>query len=447
MQSYRGLYFRNEVNYTMQIHKSNLQNPIFTSRSAKTKACVCEGSTPESPHTNASFGNPLGIYTNLRATPENKGLQRDSLKRAEKYALQNEVIKLLPKERVRGCLRYRISTDGGVDVRYNEKREKAHFSNVQRCGSVWVCPVCSAQISEGRRQELNNGMNNWTAQGGAVYLVTFTNPHHVGDNLQELLDGQKIALQKFWRQRKVRETMKALGYVGRIVATEVTYGKNGWHPHYHVLMFFEHHIDTKPLRNFIGIEWQIACSKAGLKKPSLEHGCDVRDGSFAQEYVSKWGLEDEMTKGHVKKGRTGSMTPWDLLRASMGGDEQAGRLFKAFAKAFKGKQQLAWSKGLKSLLAVDEVTDEELATETEKDSISITELDIQIWKIILTYKARADYLQCVESDIKTGADTATDFVMDLAERYIHDYPEVLQKFAETMELKNRVAELTEMSTD
>lgn len=400
----------------MQNPKFNPQKPIFT----------------------PADGSPLGIYTKLQVVPENKGLQRDTLKRAEKYALQNESIRLLPTQRVRGCLRYRISTDSGVDVRYNEKREKAHFSNVQRCGSVWVCPVCSAQISEGRRQELSTGIDNWTAQGGAVYLITFTNPHHVGDNLDDLLQGQKKAFVKLWEKTKVKKTMKALGYKGRIVATEVTYGKNGWHPHYHMLVFFEHHINPKPLRTFLGLEWQIACTKAGLKEPSLEHGVDVRDGTFAKEYVSKWGLEDEMTKGHIKKGRTGSMTPWDLLRASMGGDDASGRLFKAFAKAFKGKQQLAWSKGLKSLLGVNTKSDEELATETEKDSINITELDIQIWKIILTYKARADYLQCVESDVKTGADTATDFVMGLAERYIHDYPEVLEKFAEMMELKDCV---------
>lgn len=431
----------------MQIHKSNLQNPIFTPRSAKTKACVCEGSTPESPHTNASFGNPLGIYTKLQATPENKGLQRDSLKRAEKYALQNEVIKLLPKERVRGCLRYRISSSDDVEVRYNSTREKAHYSNVQRCGSVWVCPVCSAQISEGRRQELNNGMNNWTDQGGGVLLATFTNPHHVGDNLDDLLQGQKKAFVKLWGQRKVKETLKALGYKGRIVATEVTHGKNGWHPHYHVLMFFEHHIDAKPLRNFLGLEWQIACEKAGLKKPSLEHGVDVRDGSFAQEYVSKWGLEDEMTKGHVKKGREGSMTPWDMLRASMGGDEQAGRLFKVFAKVFKGKQQLAWSKGLKQLLAVDEVTDEELATETDKDSVQVNTLDIQIWKIILSCKLRSKYLECIEFDVKNNTDTASDLVIQYVPAYLETHPQELERFAETMELKNRVAELTEMSTD
>ena len=33
------------------------------------------------------------------------------------------------------------------------------------------------------------------------------------------------------------------------------------------------------------------------------------------QYVSKWGLEEEVTKGHLKKGLNGSLTPFDLLRA------------------------------------------------------------------------------------------------------------------------------------
>ena len=48
-------------------------------------------------------------------------------------------------------------------------------------------------------------------------------------------------------------------------------------------------------------QWQNCCKKAGLPIPSIEHGVDLQDGTFADEYVSKWGLEDEMTKGHTKK--------------------------------------------------------------------------------------------------------------------------------------------------
>ena len=34
-----------------------------------------------------------------------------------------------------------------------------------------------------------------------------------------------------------------------------------------------------------------------------KHGLHLQAGNEAGNYVSKWGLEHEMTKGHVKKGK------------------------------------------------------------------------------------------------------------------------------------------------
>lgn len=363
----------------------------------------------------------LGILTKLCATPDFKGLAQLAVRRAVKYALQNESVKLLPTERVRFCLRHRVDATKGIEVRYNEKREQAHYSNVQRCGSVWVCPICSAQISEGRRQELKQGMEYWQSQGKAVYLLTLTNPHYYGDNLAQLLLGQKKALHRLWTLRKSREMFKLLGKAGHITATEVTHGVNGWHPHYHILLFFDKPINSKVLRDFIALCWQNCCEKSGLKVPSLEHGCDLRDGKYADKYVSKWGLADEVTKGHIKKGKEGSATPWDLLRQSETGCEKSGRLFQIFAETFKGKQQLHWSKGLKSLLSVDVKTDEELAEVTEKDSVEVDILAMELWRLILRYKARADYLKAKEHDIKFGSERANNLIMSLAESYTKDY--------------------------
>ena len=388
--------------------------------------------TPFTPPLHPSSGSALGTLTKSCATPDFKGLAEIALRRATNYALQNEAVKLLPNERVRFCLRHRVDATKGIEVKYNEKREKAHYSNVQRCGSVWVCPICSAQISEGRRQELKQGMAHWQRMGsdGAVYLLTLTNPHHNGDNLAQLLEGQKKALHRLWTLRKSREMFKSLGKVGHIIATEVTHGVNGWHPHYHILLFFKKPINSKALRNFLASCWQNCCEKSGLKVPSLEHGVDLRDGKYADKYVSKWGLADEVTKGHIKKGREGSATPWDLLRQSEAGCEKSGRLFKVFADTFKGKRQLSWSKGLKRLLEVDEVTDEELATETEKDSIEVDILAMEIWRLILRYKSRADYLKAKEHDIKFGSQRADNLVMSLAERYTKDHVHELMKDAD-----------------
>lgn len=378
----------------------------------------------------------LGILTKSQSTPDFKGLAEIVIRRAVKYSLQNEAVKLLPKERVRFCLRHRVDASKGIEVKYNEKREKAHYSNVQRCGSVWTCPICSAQISEGRRQELKHAMEYWQglngAQevGGIVLLLTLTNPHHHGDNLEQQLGGQKKALAYLWGDRKSKEMFKALGKVGHITATEVTHGSHGWHPHYHILLFFKGAINTKELRDFIATVWQNCCEKAGLKIPSIEHGCDLREGKYADKYVSKWGLADEVTKGHIKKGKEDNVTPWDLLKLSEGGCEKSGYLFQVFAQAFKGKRQLSWSRGLKKLLKVDEVTDDELATETEKDSVEVDVLAMEFWRLILIYKCRADYLTAKEHDIKFGSKRADNLIMSLAERYTKDYIHELMKDAD-----------------
>lgn len=384
----------------------------------------------------------LGILTKCQSTPDFKGLRANAARRAEKYALQNESAKLLPTERVRFCLRHRVTNDENVTVRYNPNRQKAHYSNVQRCGSVWTCPVCAGQISEGRRQELKAGIDKWRKQGGSVYLVTLTNPHHHGDNLLEQLSGQKKALGYLWGDRKPKEMFAALGKVGHIIATEVTHGVNGFHPHYHILMFFKGHINHKGLQSFLALQWQHCCKKAGLKIPSIEHGCDVQDGTYADRYVGKWGIEDEVTKGHTKKGREGSATPWDLLRLSEDGCKRSGRLFQQYAEAFKGKRQLHWSRGLKALLLVDETTDEQLATETENESVELRQLGLEIWRLIKRYNVRADFLKAVEMDVLDDCGRADMLVMEIAEKYVKDHIDDLMKDADLHHVRAQAIQAT-----
>lgn len=393
---------------------------------------------PRLERTHATNAVDLGSITKTQSNPDFKGLRENALRRSEKYALQNQAVKLLPNERVRFCLRHRVTADECVTVRYNENRQKAHYSNVQRCGSVWVCPVCAGQISEGRRQELRKAMIAWREQEGAVYLLTLTNPHHHGDNLDQMLEGQRKAIKYLWGDRKSKEMLASLGKVGHIVSTEVTHGVNGWHPHFHILLFFKNIINHKALQTFIALQWQNCCKKAGLKVPSMEHGCDLRDGKYADKYVIKWGLEDEMTKGHTKKGREGSATPWDLLRQSEEGCERSGYLFQQYAASFKGKRQLNWSRGLKALLLVEETTDEALATETEKDSVEVRQLALEFWRLIKRFNARADFLKAVEMDMLDGDNRAHDMIIDLAIRHAKENPNELMADADLHHVRSQV---------
>lgn len=418
----------------MKTDNANPQNlPLF--RDNRVVACA-----PLNATAHAIIDRPLGIHGKLHVMPTGHGLQtaREILensvnldyvtRRVARFALQ-EVARSILRDmierngkatyvhQVRNCLRARISKKKGVTLFYNVEREQANFGNLQRCYSVWNCPICSMTITEGRRSELKQGLANWIDAGGHAYLATFTNSHHRGDNLDQLLTGQKKAFVKFWEKTKVKEMLKRLGYKGRIVATEVTWGEqNGWHPHYHMILFFDHEINHQGLQTFLALQWQEACIKAGLKAPDLIHGVDVRNGTYAAQYVSKWGLEEEVTKGHLKKGLNGSLTPFDLLRGCSTNNHYK-TLFKQFADVFKGKQQLVWSKGLKELLGIKQVTDEELIEETEKTSIEVSELGDMIWQLILKYEKRAHVLELVERDYQDGTDTLGDFIMGLA--HIH----------------------------
>ena len=379
----------------------------------------------------------LGKITKSASTPILYGLGDDfeilrskACLRVKRFLLQEEACRLLPSERVCNCLKKRISKDKGVIVKYNKATKTASYSNLQSCSSVWNCPVCAAKISEQRRSELKQGIARHRKRGGHVYLLTLTNSHHVGDNLMQLMAGQKKALKYLWSDRKPKEHFASLGKVGHITANEVTHGEHGFHPHMHILMFFDAAVDIKELQKFIANYWQHCCKKANLKKPSLEHGCDITDGSFADRYVSKWGLEEEMTKGHIKKGREGGNTPFDLLRLSEGGCEDSGRLFQQYAAAYKGKRQLSWSKGLKKLLLIEEVTDKEAAEKDDEESVEERELALEIWRLIVLFKKRAEVLKAIELDKLDNANRFDMLIEELAQRYVIEYQDKMMRDAD-----------------
>jgi hypothetical protein len=129
---------------------------------------------------------------------------------------------------------------------------------------------------------------------------------------------------------------------------------------------------------------------AGLGAPSRAHGLKLDDGSKAARYVSKWSLEDEMTKGHTKKATHGE-TPFDFLRAYLAhkNDKQAAALFIEFAQTFEGKRQLHWSKGLKRRYAITDKTDETLSAEHDKLAQLLGTITLDQWRDVLAVEGRA----------------------------------------------------------
>jgi hypothetical protein len=380
----------------------NMDKPQASKDTKGQNFSICAGRTmPEM--------SPLGIATITASTIDNTSLNNNRIVREHYYILQDRARELLPKERVANCLCKRITTSKPVSVAYNPNTNKTHFHNVQRCGSIFSCPVCAKIVTEKRRSELKQATDTWRKMGGFLYFMTLTTRHHKKTHLRALKAGQTKAKKYFFSGEKSKDLFSELGKCYQITSNEITFGcENGFHPHTHILIFSDKELsgfELYKLQHKLSLHWQNACRLANIDIPDLKHGLDLKDGTYAAEYVSKWGLEEEMTKSHLKRGKLGSLTPFDLLHLSIDDlplydNVRPSKLFQEYALVFKNTRQLSWSKGLKSLLKIADVTDEEIAEETDKTSFVVLDVSTLTFALIKKNKVRHLYLEWVLADIK-----------------------------------------------
>lgn len=324
--------------------------------------------------------------------------------RLERFRLKLIAASFLPGKRICYCHRRAISGQTGhkgmdqknapgcsAKIMINEKINRASFAGLMTCGSVWDCPVCAGKVSERRKKEVKKAIDDWRSQGGYVSFLTLTIPHYANQALVSVLLNLTRSRFKFLNNKPYKHFKGSFDIVGSIFALEPTHGEiNGWHPHNHILIFHRLPIfDYSSVESALLQSWKSVA--ASLKLPSPNgHGLTLQDGSYADRYISKWGLEHELTKAHTKKGRDGHFTPFDLLR--MGKKE----LFREYSKAFHGKRQLTWSKGLKACFGIAEMNDEEIAAQTEQGFELLSSLTVDQWKIIDSHYAQAEILRAAE---------------------------------------------------
>lgn len=324
--------------------------------------------------------------------------------RADRFILKAMAGRLLPKDsRTSKCMRWTVP-GRSRDVVYSPARQRASYQGLQVCASPWTCPVCAAKISERRREEVAYAITGAKATGLALYLLTLTFPHALGDSLEDSLDGALKAYSKLFSGKAGCKLRDRIGLQGTIRAIEVTHGANGWHPHFHVLLFVNPAIAGTPadVQHQIAPRWQSVAVSSGLPCPSLARGCRVDGGEKAASYVAKgssWGLESELTKGQSKVAKTAKgRTPFQLLRDYADGDKQSGALFAEYARVFQGKRQLVWSNGLKRRMAVVDRDDSELANMADESPVVVlASISDDQWKLIYRKRLESVVLDLAET--------------------------------------------------
>lgn len=382
----------------------------------------------------------LASYTESPSPKTPKTPSDGSEKRLLRWELQRSAVQLLgPKHRLGVCHRVQVQDVDGNGVRIFRRKDNSstYYRGLMVCANVWACPICSAKISERRREELEQAISLVLANGGGVYHMLLTVPHTRKD---EPLGLVADLLKSYERLCSGKYRLSALvpGYLGFVRALEVTHGANGWHPHLHVLVFTENALTDAQvdlMRHVLWGKWEARVTKQMGKPPSrkafsfdpavrgsfqdeaenfsktenaLVHVCPVTGyvtkfgtDREIQEIVDRrrWGAADELTKSNAKMGgRAGGRSPWQLLADFQEGDAHAGMLWKEFVTAFKGRAQLYWSQNLRAELGLDgEASDDEVAAAVDAVDELLARVSDADWKLIVLHHLRGQVLEVMRS--------------------------------------------------
>jgi hypothetical protein len=386
-----------------------------------------------------------------------KALEADALasvRRVQRWAMLSAVREVLQKERVAKCctrpsVRPGEKLSGGVDIVRSAELRDARYSNLAVCGDVWRCPVCAPYIAAQRGAQLRRMGKAHLEGGGGALLVTLTFRHQKGDDLPVILEQFAQARQDLYRQRAFRALLASVGYVGDVRTLEVTHGEHGWHPHTHDLFMISApmpgqgaetekvvemggELVTLRVRNPSPVAVFGQAFYKMWKKVAKKHGLDVLKTGFhvratletAEEddfdkltgymqdrheinFGEGWDAAREMTGAATKIARKGGSTPMQLLADyALDGDAQAGKLFRIYADAFKGRRQLSWSSSLKDLYGdlQEETTDQEAAEKITADFAVWASIPWPTWKRVLRAggRVRGQLLDLAAQDDRAG---------------------------------------------
>lgn len=202
-----------------------------------------------------------------------------------------------------------------------EEGFRVRFSGVQTCGSPWACPVCSSRLARDRGEALARVTARLVELGYRAVHVVLTVRHTRGEALIDVFGALSSAWRWAWGHRRVKAFLRGVAYARSV---EVTYGRNGWHPHIHALLLVPAHRDPRALEEPLWEAWSEAVEAVGWAPSSRDaYSFEVvrkKDLGLVSRYVGKgsWGLGLEVAGGALKGGHQG-LTPFELLAAAWAG--------------------------------------------------------------------------------------------------------------------------------
>jgi hypothetical protein len=306
-------------------------------------------------HWTATPEGQRSVRAQLRADAAAEGeAERRGVRRARARRMQRAMRALFEEaapSRTRGLspmvkcrwTRFRDS-DVGLNIDVNGR---GSWRGLASCGRR-SCPVCGPRLlaDDARLVEAGVAEHGYTR----TLMSTLTVRHKREQTLLDNRRGVVLSWGHLQRQRAFKELL--CRHAGKVFvrALEVTHGDaNGWHVHYHVLVFVHRELsdeETLAFETEWSKLWQRSVTRAmgGEHRPTLANGVRLTPCHRA-DYLTKLGIGAEVTDvGQAKTGKGRSywriMNDWFDTSADPGARDA--RLLVEFVRDMRSAVIVAW---------------------------------------------------------------------------------------------------------
>ena len=273
-----------------------------------------------------------------------------------------------------------VGNDAFHSVALVANKKTARFYGNTSCKSPWCCPVCTARKMAKYASKMSAALDALKGTHNAA-MITFTIPHLNYMTCEEVTE----ILYNTWKAfvvhgNKLRvgskndifsKFMESTESSHRVRVTEYTWGKNGWHPHFHCLFWFpkKHWDEILSWEAELSDRWltlaerytnkqllkRFSKEQAEVKKKNIADQVATMFKETAREnkgvwiskengkpiiqkssmYLCGWGADKETTGNYKQKACAEGHYTWQqiLAKAADENDEKFWRLFFEYAIA------------------------------------------------------------------------------------------------------------------
>lgn len=227
---------------------------------------------------------------------------------------------------------------------------QARIFGSQLCKNTWACPICSAVYMSKQATKIAAAIDALETKGYAAIMITFTVYHDKGESCEHVTQLLYKTWENFTRSRisankrgDVFGNFRGeLGILHSVRVAEITYGENGWHPHFHCLYFVPKANAQKTLEYEQALQerWRYCMERqqkkllgyvktAALGLSDIKHDFKTPtpyiskndDGTIrvmkSSDYLCGWGADYELTGNYRKQAsHEGHLTPYQMLQAA-----------------------------------------------------------------------------------------------------------------------------------